>query len=276
MLLLLYCLLYVYSFKKYLFLERFKRAEKSNYYKQEFELQKNKVLKFNNLKDFNTKEYNYKSQIQTIFSSNSAFGTSGKINYRFIKLSYFNDIVEDLIRGEKLNSDSIKHKMKNLFLQNGYTEEMFEIKYNQYLTHEKINYLIELEKIKRKKIKDIYMSQLIDSMKKINSADDVKKLIGNEFAFKNKLQLQFSRNTNIKNRRINPSSFNSLIEDLKEGLEFGSGEFKNKLYKKKKNPSKKNIIEKKSHKEQIMSQIKETVKNNILRNARRVAFSMYQ
>ena len=48
------------------------------------------------------------------------------------------------------------------------------------------------------------------------------------------------------------------------------------LYKKKKNPSKKNIIEKKSHKEQIMSQIKETVKNNILRNARRVAFSMYQ
>ena len=219
------------DFKKYLFLERFKKAEKSNYYKQEFELQKNKVLKFNNLKDFNTKEYNYKSQIQTIFSSNSAFGTSGKINYRFIKLSYFNDIVEDLIRGEKLNSDSIKHKMKNLFLQNGYTEEMFEIKYNQYLTHEKINYLIELEKIKRKKIKDIYMSQLIDSMKKINSADDVKKLIGNEFAFKNKLQLQFSRNTNIKNRRINPCSFNSLIEDLKEGLEFGSGEFKNKLYK---------------------------------------------
>ena len=48
------------------------------------------------------------------------------------------------------------------------------------------------------------------------------------------------------------------------------------LYKKKKNPSKKNIIEKKSHKEQIMSQIKETVKNNILRNDRRVAFSMYQ
>ena len=52
-----------------------------------------------------------------------------------------------------------------------------------------------------------------------------------------------------------------------------------KLIKKKKSLSKLNIQikdEKVSHKTEIMNKIKETVKNNILRNARRVAFSMYQ
>ena len=50
-----------------------------------------------------------------------------------------------------------------------------------------------------------------------------------------------------------------------------------KLIKKKKNLSKNNIKEeKKSHKAEVINKIRETVKNNILRNARRVAFSMYQ
>ena len=50
-----------------------------------------------------------------------------------------------------------------------------------------------------------------------------------------------------------------------------------KLFKKKKSLTKINVKEeKKSHKDEVMSKIRETVKNNILRNARRVAFSMYQ
>ena len=50
-----------------------------------------------------------------------------------------------------------------------------------------------------------------------------------------------------------------------------------KLFKKKKSLTKINVKEeKKSHKDEVMSKIRETVKNNILRNAKRVAFSMYQ
>ena len=51
-----------------------------------------------------------------------------------------------------------------------------------------------------------------------------------------------------------------------------------KLLKRKKSLEKINKIkeEKKSYKDEVMNKIKETKKNNVLRNARRVAFSMYQ
>jgi len=51
-----------------------------------------------------------------------------------------------------------------------------------------------------------------------------------------------------------------------------------KLLKRKKSLEKINKIkeEKKSYKAEVMNKIKETKKNNVLRNARRVAFSMYQ
>ena len=218
------------EFIKNIFLERFKRKEIKKINKEEFELQKSKILRYDNIKNFNIKEHNYKSQIQTIFATNSAFGTAGTENYCFIHLSEFNEIAEDLINGEQLNSTNIKQKLKSLFLENGYTEEMFEMKYEQYLTHEKIYYLINLERIKRERIKIINNKQLTEMVNKINSIEDKKELIGKEFAFKNKLQLQFSRNTNIKGRLINPANFNEIIDNLRDGLEFGSLEFKQKLY----------------------------------------------
>ena len=76
-----------------------------------------------------------------------------------------------------------------------------------------------------------------------------------------------------------PESFPGMTL-LNFGKSRGGSYSKNiKLIKKKKSLSKLNIQikdEKVSHKTEIMNKIKETVKNNILRNARRVAFSMYQ
>ena len=76
-----------------------------------------------------------------------------------------------------------------------------------------------------------------------------------------------------------PESFPGMTL-LNFGKSRGGSYSKNiKLIKKKKSLSKLNTQtkdEKVSHKTEIMNKIKETVKNNILRNARRVAFSMYQ
>lgn len=216
------------DFKKYLFLERFRRNAIKKYNIAEYEYQKEELLKIKNIKDFN-KKHNFKSQIQTIFATNSSLGTSGTENHQFIHLSKFNDVVEDLINGEKLSSDKIKNKLKKIFLENTYNEEIFEEKYNQYLNHQKIYLLIELEKIKREQIKNIYKEQLSETINKIKKVCAKKELRTNEFAYKNKLQLIFSRNTCIGDRRINPSNFNELIDDLYKGLEFGSLEFKEKL-----------------------------------------------
>ena len=64
-------------------------------------------------------------------------------------------------------------------------------------------------------------------------------------------------------------------------LNFGKTKSRNysniKLFKKKKNLSKNNVKEeKKSHKAEVISKIRETARNNFLRNARRFALSMYQ
>lgn len=218
------------EFVKNLFLERFKRNEISRTNKEIFELQRELILKCNDIKDFSKKEYNYKSQIQTIFATNSGVGTSGKGEHRFIHLSKFNDIVEDLINGKHLNSETIKNKLKRLFLENGFTEEYFEMKYQQFLNHEKIDYLINLEQIKREQIKVIYNNQLKEMITKINNIQDRKEFLSKEFRFKNKLQLLLSGNTCINERRINPANFNELIEELNKGLELDSLDFKFKLY----------------------------------------------
>ena len=64
-------------------------------------------------------------------------------------------------------------------------------------------------------------------------------------------------------------------------LNFGKTKSRNysniKLFKKKKNLSKNNTKEeKKSHKAEVISKIRETARNNFLRNARRFALYMYQ
>lgn len=218
------------DFKKYLFLERFERNEIKNNNLRIFENQKKQILNCNDIKELNGKEHTYKSQIQTIFSTNSTFGTSGKDN-RYIKLSEFNQITELLINGEKINSEKIKSMLKELFLKKGYTEDEFNIKYLRYISNEKITYLIELEKIKRQKIKKIYENQLKLAIDKINNIEDKNEFKTTEFNFKNKLQLLLSRNTCIGERRINPSYFNKIIDDLNGGLQFGSVEFRNELYK---------------------------------------------
>lgn len=100
-----------------------------------------------------------------------------------------------------------------------------------------------------------------------------------------KYKLKVYKYPQNENEELNTNFFGVTVSFpgmtlLNFGKSRGGSYSKNiKLIKKKKSLSKLNIQikdEKVSHKTEIMNKIKETVKNNILRNARRVAFSMYQ
>ena len=99
----------------------------------------------------------------------------------------------------------------------------------------------------------------------------------------NKTTLIFDRRCNLLKHNYK-GPFSEVPESFPGITLLNFGIKKNKTYAKrirlgnKKSPSKEEIKEnnnKKSYKEQVMSKIKQTVKDNILRNARRVAFPMY-
>ena len=101
---------------------------------------------------------------------------------------------------------------------------------------------------------------------------NMKKIFDEKFRNKkNVYQKEINNELNIQYFGV-PQSFPGMTL-----LNFGKKKIQNlsnkiKLFRRKKNPSKHNIHEeKKSHKAEIINKIRETVKNNYLRNARRVA-----
>ena len=185
---------------------------------------------------------------------------SNNENYpEFIQTSY------DKINSKNkidFNNEKLNLNLESTTNENNYNQINFNSSNTNNIPFEQTNYVIN-----NYNYPDNNITMKNNSMKKIFDEKFRKKKYIYQNENNNEFNMQFY---NV------PQSFPGMTL-----LNFGKTQKKNylniKVFRKKKFLSKNNIKEeKKSHKAEVMSKIRETVKNNILRNARRVAFSMYQ
>ena len=178
----------------------------------------------------------------------------------FIQTSYDKDIYKN--KGLDFNKSKMNLMLESSTNENNNNQKNFHSSNNNNIPFDHTNYAIN--------------SYHFPNNNRTSRNDNMKRVFDEKFRQKKYIYQNEDNNELNMNFYGVPKSFPGMTL-----LNFGKIQKKNysniKLFKKKKNIRKIHIKEeKKSHKAEVISKIRETVKNNILRNARRVAFSMYQ